>query len=390
MAKRLPILIVSAFLFFQSLYSQSDSVSFPKPKFSPSFHLNPGMIVKNYPGVPEDFLAGFASVNWSFQTLGSDRWHAFCNFPKAGIETVFGYFNSPALGITIGVVPNLEFRGKRNFYLKVGFGACYFSKPYDLVSNPTNLYIGRPFTNMTIFSAGHSTVLNKKLALNYGITFIHSSDGHTALPNVGMNCLLLNLGLGFYTPVPRGLKSEPPPGKKKFVYTVKTGIGFHEFGATTKAVGGPSYPNYHLSAYVSKPFGGTHLVDGGITLSYYTSFYDFIISQEVYNEKQTLRSCTGVIYLGHEFVFGKFGFTSQLGLYFYNPFFIEQKKMEGSWNVFSEKIEAFNTNKIGLVYYPFKKRNTLNKLNKQLVIGAYIKANLGQADLFEYSVGYRF
>lgn len=379
------------FFFFIVSPAQNDSSAAQKNAFSPGIHAMGGVIAKNYPGVPDDFLAGFVSIDWSFQTKGSDAWHKYYRYPKIGIQTAFGYFNSPALGITVGAVPFMQLRNKKNMFIKLGFGLCYFNKPYDLIHNPGNLYIGRPLTNMTHFSAGRSSRINGRLLMNYGLTFIHSSDGHSALPNVGMNCFLLNLGFEYQNPVSRAMKMpEDQDQKLRWIYTFKSGIGFHEFGATTKAVGGPSYPSYHFSAYASRPFKKIHLVDVGITWAYYTSFHDYIVSQEVYKDKITLRSCTGIVYAGHEFVFGKFGFTTQLGFYIYNPFFIKQKKLEGSWKLTGDKLEAFNTNKIGLVYYPLKKRNTLNKLNHQLVIGAYIKANLAQADLFEYSLGYRF
>ncbi len=41
----------------------------------------------------------------------------------------------------------------------------------------------------------------------------------------------------------------------------------------------------------------------------------------------------------------------------FNPFFVKQKKLEGTWNSFSEQLEAFNSNRLGLIYYPFKTQN---------------------------------
>jgi hypothetical protein len=128
----------------------------------------------------------------------------------------------------------------------------------------------------------------------------------------------------------------------------------------------------------------------GITAAYYSSFYEYIISQEVYKTKQKQKSLTGIIFIGHEFIFGKFSLSTQVGFYLYNPFFIKQKKLENTWGNLGEKIEAINTNRFGVLYYPFKKHNTLNKLNNQLFMGVFIKANLFQADLFEYSLGFTF
>lgn len=391
MLKRLGLITVCFLLSFYFAVSQSDSSHIIlNNKFNPSFNVYPGVIIKNYPGVPDEFFAGFLSINYTFKTRGSDIWHSYYHYPKIGIENIFGGFNNKSLGYTFGFIPNMEFTNTKAYSFKIGFGVTYFNKPFDVIQNPDNLYIGRHFTNLTIFSFGHHLSIGKSTELNYGISFLHSSDGHTALPNVGMNCVLFNVG---FQKKPSNQKSnfvKTDSLKNKSVYSCRLGLGYHEFGETTKATGGPSYPSYHLTFYASRLYKNIHAADVGFTFSYYTSFRDYIVNQEVYDDKIIRKSSTGVVFLAHEFIFGKIGFNTQLGIYVYNPFVIEQKKIEGSWNNTAEKIEAFNTNRLGLVYYPLKKKNTLNKVNKQLMLGVYIKANLGQADLFEYSLGYRF
>lgn len=391
MGKSFFIILSSIPVLFYSLAAQTDTAANSKTIFEPSFNIYSGLIVKNYPDVPKNFLANYVSVNFSFKTNGARPWHRFYKFPKLGAETVFGIFNSKELGYVVGLVPNMEFRNEKNFTFKIGFGAAYFNKPFDLVNNPKNFYIGYPFTNMTYFSFGHLAKLNSKLTLQYGLTTLHCSDGHTSLPNAGLNCFLVNVGLTA-TNVRKssGAIHKKDSIKSKPVFTLRAGLGLHEFGETTKAIGGPSYPSYHFAFSVSKPIKNIHVLDAGLVWSYYTSFHDYIVNQEVYKNNIDLRSSTGVIFAGHEFVFGKFGFSTQFGIYFYNPFFIQQKKIDGSWSSFGQKLEAINTNRVGILFYPFKKKNTLNKMNNTLMMGMYIKANLGQADLFEYVLGYRF
>ena len=391
MARIFFTILTLVFFYRNSFNAQNSSQDSIKVHFNPEYNIYSGFIIKNYPNVPKELMANFISVNFSFQTSGRRNWQGFYKFPKIGIETVFGFFNNSQLGYAVGVVPNMEFRNKKKYFLKIGFGAAYFSNPFNLISNNKNFYIGYPFDNMTILSFGHISKLGKKCALLYGISSIHSSDGHTSLPNAGMNCVLFNIGLisgrdhkpNVLTPVKDTIKS-------KFILSVRASLGMHEFGETTKAIGGPSYPSYHSALYISRPYKKIHVVEAGIIWSYYTSFHDYIINQEMYKDKINLRSCTGVIFIGHEFVFGKFGFSTQAGFYFYNPFFIQQKKLDGSWKEVSQKMEAFNTNRVGFMYYPFKKKSTLNRLKNQFMLGMYIKANLGQADLLEFCVGYRF
>lgn len=387
MLKRLVFILCSISFFL----SAQDTIS--KNKLEPSFNSYIGYLVPAYPDAPKSNYSLLNSIGFQWQTQGKDLWHQLYRFPKQGFEIFYSTFNNATqLGYNIGIVPSLEWHGKKpgkNWRFKFGLGISYFNKPFDLVSNPKNFYIGRHFANMSVTSIFWTKRLNKGLALTYGISSIHCSNGHTALPNAGMNIFCGHLGLRFekkrdFT------KAHIPSVPQENTIVVKAGIGFHEFGSTTKAIGGPRYPSYHLSGWYSIPYKNIHLFQFGTTLAYYTSFYDYIKNQEVYDTDQHVRASTGVVFAGHEFVFGKFGFVSQLGIYFYNPFFIKQKKIEGEWNGLGEKLQAINTNRLGIMYYPFKRRNSLNNLNHQLSFGAFIKANVGQADLFEYSVGYSF
>lgn len=306
---------------------------------------------------------------------------------------VYTYFNNPGeMGFSVGVVPFLELNksGRQRFVTRIGFGLAYFNRPYDAVSNPNNYYIGAHVTNLTMFSALWKKPVSNKGTLVGGFTFIHCSNGHTALPNVGLNFLAATVGFvpgkPAATPASRVVKAR---GDQKLSYALKAGLGKHEFGVTTKAVGGPSYPSYHVSGWVSKPYGSIHLWQLGITGAYYTSFYDYLSTQNLNAENRRLMACTGLLFAGHEFVFGKFSLSTQLGLYVWNRFFIDQMKRDGEWNG-TERLKAINSNRLGILYYPFKKQNSLNNVKGQLMLGAFLKANLAQADLVEWSIGYVF
>lgn len=365
----------------------------PKNYFEPSINSYLGSVIKAYPDVPPSKFATINSIGLTWQTAGKDKWQQRYRFPKYGVELFYSWFgNKENLGYNIGLVPVFEIKSKnpnRHFRLKFGMGASYFNKPFDPISNPNNYYIGGHYTNMSIASIIWTKTLSSKLRLTYGLASIHCSNGHTTLPNAGMNILTAHVGLRFestHQQISLPINDE----NRKLSYAFKLGLGIHQFGSTTKAVGGPRYPSYHVSFWTSIPRKQIHLWQLGFIAAYYTSFYDYIKSQEVYKSDERLRSCTAIIFGGHEFVFGKFSFSTQAGLYVYNPFFIKQKKIEQSWNNFSNKLESISTNRLGLLYYPLKKKNSLNKVNNQLMIGIFIKANLAQADLFEYSLGYVF
>jgi len=370
-----------------------DSVA-SKSIFCPEINSYFGYLIPSYPGVPQNkYVAGLATGMY-WQTKGRDRWHHLYRYPVIGLEMAFlSFSNQKELGYSMYCVPSLEYKSKKEnskWRLRVGFGVAYFNKPYDVITNPNNFYIGSRFTNMSVFSFYRKWNLYQHCDLLYGVSVLHSSNGHTALPNAGMNMICVQTAIRFNSTKAPVNSCRDSISLKKWSYVLKTGLGFHEFGSTSKPVGGPGYPSYHFSLWANKPYGGVGVLQAGITWAYYTSFYDYIISQEVYENAQHRKSCTGILFAGNEWVMGKVGFMAQAGIYFYNPFYIKQKKLEGTWDNYFDKVEALSTNRIGLVYYPFKKMNTLNKLNNQLQLGVFLKANLAQADLFEYSAAFVF
>ncbi len=363
-------------------------------KFCPEFNFYTGYIIPAYPGVPKSLYMLGASGGFFWQTRGGDNWHSLYNFPKFGAEVLYVYNgNSEELGYSISLVPQLELRSlneKKKWRVRLGFGAAYFNKPYHAYSNPANYYIGSHFTNMSIFSYYQTISLTQQTIFSLGVSVLHSSNGHTALPNAGMNIVSLHTLLSFRNSVPAKKEVNRKDSLRYRGLAIKAGLGFHEFGPTSKPVGGPTYPSWHLSTWYNKAYSMTGIWQAGFSWAYYSSFYDYITSQMVYEHRQKLKSCTGIVFAGHEWVMGKVGFIAQAGIYFYNPFYIKQKKLEGSWDNLPDKIEAVNTNRLGLVYYPLKKRNSLTNLRNQLQLGAFIKANLAQADLFEYSAAFVF
>jgi hypothetical protein len=383
---------VLCFLVFTLTQNAQDTLDV-KAKFEPSFNIQLGYLPKTYPISPKTNHSLSSSIGLMWKLNGKDKWHQLYRFPKVGVELFMSDFGNPKeMGYSLGVVPTVEIKtkkGSKNFYAKYGFGMAYFNKYYNATSNPNNYYIGSSLTAMVSLNFMWKKRLTKNTQFTYGLSAFHYSNGHTQLPNVGLNFVVANVGLQFDKFREHKIE-EILTKKNRLTYSVKLGLGRHEFGATEKAVGGPKYNSYHLSAWVNKPFKNIHLWQVGITAAYYSSFYDYIISQEVYKTKQKQKSLTGIIFIGHEFIFGKFSLSTQVGFYLYNPFFIKQKKLENTWVNLGEKIEAVNTNRFGIIYYPLKKHNTLNKLNNQLFMGVFIKANLFQADLFEYSLGFTF
>ncbi len=394
---RITLIILSLFI-INDIHAQVDSV-YPIKKdtikhtaFEANFYT--GKIVDNYPLFPKSKISFLCELGYYTMTDGQKEWQQFYKYPQVGISLVYGYFgNTDVLGHSISVLPNMSFFLKRNhrfyFQIKMGMGFAFFNKPYDKNDNPENIVIGSHITNISTLSLNMCKNINKNIVLSGGISVFHFSNGHYQLPNVGLNLPCINFAIK-YAPqqLPEKYHTQKPqlPAKKYF-FNLYTGVGFHEFGNSTGPTNGPKYPVYIGSIYVSKRYNIASNIQAGLYVNYYTSFYDYIISQEFYSKDQRKKSFTLVGFLGHEYLIGNVGFVVQGGIYLYNPFKKDYIYMITEKPSMSAKLKLLNTNKLGLQYYF---QNPIKNNNNKLFVGMFIKANLGQADFFEIGAGYTF
>ncbi len=366
-----------------------------KPNFSKGLyyemHALSGQLINNYPDFPDHGYSGFLSFSIARQTYGNSIWNQWYNYPKTGLMLSAGSFgnqevfgNNLSLQGFIGL--NLIKKPKFTLETKISMGFAFFDKPYDYVSNPENTVIGSTVTNITQVSFLAYWPITDRWEINGGFSMMHYSDGHTALPNLGANIPLLQAGMR-YSPnrIHEFIRlPDTVPVNRQWLMNIEAGLGWHEFGGTMGPVRGPKYPIYSLGINLQKRLGKIHIVSAGIYANYYSSFFDYISSQNFYKTNQKLRSTTFIFYIGHEFIIGKLGLVSQLGFYLYNEF-----RKDYSLEVEDRPagIKTINTNKLGVKYYFM---SPTYSLKNNFFVGLYIKANAGQADFVEVSAGISF
>jgi len=351
-------------------------------------NLHAGKIVKNYPVFPESGISLLSEFSWLHQT--QKQWASYYGYPQTGIAVFYGSFGNPdELGNVYGLMPQMSFTVRKNHrkpvHLTLGWGYSYWTKKYDAVTNPDNMAIGENITNMACFSATVPIRLTTNLQMNLGISTTHFSNGHYRMPNNGINILSFIVGLYFGndTIIPKIKTDKFNP--KKWQILVQAGMGLHDFGDGSKPIGGPLYPVYALTAGLTKQINHSGKFHTGIYANYYTDYYDYITEKQLFENKQTAYAITGSIYLGYEFIFGKFSMMVQSGWYVWNPFYKYYKNTLGQTD-FKSFLKKYINNKMGFQFYPFAKNGNL----KGLYFGSYIRANFGQADFSEYAVGIIF
>lgn len=382
-------LFVPIMIFGQKKNSAVKSSFFVEPVFLT------GKILDIYPDFPERSAAFFTGVNFGWQSAGRQWWNKYYKFPQTGVLLSYGYLgNKDVLGSNISVIPNISFKlagkGKLSLELLFGMGFSYFDKPYDIVGNPDNIVIGSHITNITTLSVNGIYKASKKLEIVFGAGAQHYSNGHIQIPNVGANIPFANAGVKFFIDENNAefhSQDSLINFDKKIKFVLSAGMGMHEFASPTIPVGGPKYPVYVASAFLTKRLSVITNLVFGLQSNYYVSYYDFITSNSFYNDNGRLKSIRLIAFGGVEMIMGRFGFLLHLGLNVYNPFYNDLQELNENTTGFKNFTKRYISSKLGAQYYIL---NQVETTKLKPFIGLYLNGNAGQADFVEIAVGCGF
>lgn len=389
----------SLLMMFSCIFNGAVFAQFEEDSIEGAFFIEPrfsmGRVLDIYPDLPEHTMAFSGQINIAWQTAGKQYWNQFYNFPQVGV--LFGATNlgnNDILGQEFSVVPNLSYRfiqfGQFKGYGYVGFGFAYFNKPYDRIKNPENKFIGSNITNKTIFGLNLEYTLSEHFRVSGGICYAHYSNGHYQLPNVGINTPAFELGVKYFTKGPPQsfrIHDSLLRVDKRWLFNIRLGMGRHEFGDPVKPVGGPKYPVFNGSAYLSKRVGMVVNFQTGLHVNYYSSLYDYLLFQDYPDKENPFKALNVIAFAGIEFLIGHFSFPSQMGVYLYNPVYEDIKKIHGYGSGFKQNMKGYLSFKFGAQYYLFTTKLT-TRMNPW--VGIFIKTNAGQADFAELSFGFAF
>ncbi|MCA0154380.1 acyloxyacyl hydrolase [Winogradskyella vincentii] len=353
----------------------------------------------------------FSLGNYNFKP--NKEWAARLNYPKTGISIGYTDFgNSEKVGQAISLLPFIEFSllKKRipNLNVHVGFGASYTNTQYDEVNNPFNRAITTDI-NWSFRSFLYRDLVNKNnIAYRFGLGYLHHSNGHTRLPNQGLNSLVASISakidskeIQINDDVKHNFKS-----KSQNYFSWRLGIGQNvlseEFN-TKKEV-------YSIAMNAGKIINNTFKFGGGFYYRFYEHYYDYINNNGTLLEEQLPHfkdnpfgyATNFGLFATSELLLGHVGFEFDLGLNIHKPFYKIDWQLNQGYSyqtgngetivVLGEldwyyEIKRTISSRMGLKYYLW----STNKSPKHnIFIGAHINANLGQADFTEMSIGYTY
>ena len=386
-------------------------------KNSTSFFIIPelavGKTMEANTGFPKTDLQKslFVSIG-RYNSSNDQRWAAALGYPKTGLSlgiTDFG--NTDKLGLAYSVLPFVEFglfkKRSDRWNVNVGMGAAYLDTQYDPETNPFNLAVTTK-VNWTFRSFLYYDFLKRRnINWRLGIGYAHFSNGHTRLPNQGLNSFLINISseIGKQPSVSQKKNGIPVPKKKRYsenYFSFRAGIGQN----VLSRIFNDKKEVYSVALSGGKIINKTYKFGIGAYYRFYEHYYDHIredgelIGEQVPEYKEhPFRYATNFGFFGSaELFLGHVGILFDLGINIYKPFYKIEWQLsqgffyQGQYARLGElnsyyRIKRTITGRMGIRYYLF---NTSKSPKNNVFLGATINSNLGQADFSELSLGYAY
>ena len=312
-----------------------------------------------------------AEVRVGWQSMGSRRWQRDFNLPEYGVALRYGHFDSDTLGDKVALFGYLNgtlYRIKRwTFHYQFGLGIAYWTKTYDVETNPVNRFIGSHFNAHIDLALGIDCQLSPMTTLTLRGNFSHSSNAAMKLPNMGINPLSGAIGIKCrLKPIAEPLDFS---WRHKDTNFVKTNNLFFQVAAGTRqskkdaveknGAAEPYYLGCNLQIGYLRQFHPKFRYGGGFDINYSGELSRHLPEAE----RATGKYFNVAAFAAFEVLYGRLVVHLSAAAYLYR---------------------AFN------YYEPFYERAGVRFLlgkGRNHYIGAAVKAHAGSVDYLEWSYG---
>ncbi len=373
-------------------FSQKNSTNFFRPeilvgKSIPSYEL--------VTGKSPQIVLGLSYAHKNDKPEG--EWQSILNYPTTGISLYATHYGTKTKGNSISIVPFIEFylNKKHTISTKFGMGASYFDTKYHPTENPTNEAVSSNVTWAIQGALYYDIIFKNNFDLRIGLGYFHHSNGHTKLPNQGLNSALLSLSTALYPKNKVIIESEIPFDKKtikkyqKGFLQVRYGNGIQVMIDEDSAI--KSVHSLAISGGIY--YKNVVKLSLGVNYRFYQHYYDYITNEqtEPYYENPFKNASNIYLSIGAEVLLGHVGIDWEGGLNIHKPFYKKHYELQGT-RVNGEtkyKLKNLFLGRLGLKYYAI---NSNKNSTNNFYIAAHINSNLSQADFSELSIGfvYRF
>lgn len=393
---------------FEALYGQSAEANDFFPERSPQYSL-----IAAYGYRPN---------------LNDTYWAKTLNGMEVGLLGMYTNLGNPtALGASFTLLPYVRFPFFGTWTNKIraqfGLGATYFDTVYDQDTNFFNQAVTTPITWAFRGSVHYDFWRFDAWQFGLGGVYNHQSNGHTKLPNQGLNSFLLSLSAEHL--IGRSDRTiDLSPSQQQTVAghaNPDNESGQDAPQAYLEARFGFGMGIFALAFNDLRPVRTVELTYGkmhqrtfkwgvGLQYRFYQHYYDYIKGNESLvqdgAEFADFRSAPGRyaanigLHLDGELLLNHFGINAQLGVNLYKPAYNIDWRINQGWDYPPRELPPnwvlgqYNTKfelkkhistRLGLRYYLWSQAL---KPVQNIFVGAHLNANFGQADFSEISLGY--
>lgn len=367
---------------------------------------------KNFPelGIQQGILLGIGKKHMG---LGAE-WTRQLNKPLTGLVFAYTDFgNSENVGQALSVLSFLELRlfpghtNRWNFH--AGLGGSYMNKQYDPQINPNNKAISTKINWSLRSFLFYRLLTENNFNLRLGLGYIHHSNGHTKLPNQGLNSVVGSIAVQVDKQVKTSIEEQivAPLEKARtsqLFWAARFGIGQN----VLSTVFNEKKEVWTISIGAGKIINKTFKYGIGVYYRVYEHYYDYIIDNEqlvrdlypYFREHPVLYASNFGISGSAELLLGHIGADIHIGVNFYKPFYKVDWQLNDGYTIEREdgddiivlgelgsyyRLKRAISTRLGLKWYFI---NTIKNPENNFYIGIHLNANLGQADFTELSLGF--
>lgn len=306
-------------------------------------------------------------LNYNVQTLGNQKWKNSYYLPSYGIGYIYtNGINKQILGKTQALFPYINFnyvrKHKVSVNFRLGLGLGRIEKPFNRLTNHTNLALGTKFNAYINIGQDLKIKLNNRSTFTFGIHLHHQSNGAYKVPNLGINIVTIATGYTYYfNALPKKINIIKDTTKYKHNnQLVLTAGGFVK---EIYPISGSKYPVFVVSINGFRRFSEKAKFGLGIDYMRNTS-----IKYSNKNDLNTQNDNDVIDQIGttlcYEVVVNKVSFPLQMGFYLFSK----------------HKKDGVIYNRIGARY----------ALTKKINISLMLKSHYAKADYSEWGIGYKF
>jgi Lipid A 3-O-deacylase (PagL) len=305
-------------------------------------------------------------LNMQRQTTGAQPWHAWYKYPKIGLALIYYDYHNPVLGksyaATVYINKTVWRTRQQELNFRLGTGVGYFPVRYNPDTNHKNTIVSSGLNATLQTRLEYDVAVSKQLGLLLGLGLNHYSNGATTKPNFGINLPTVLLGLNYHQHRPfRPLDSAPAPAPAdmgRHFLNVSASVGWKQRNTTDTR-------RYLVNSVTLA--GGRRLNRKSNLVAGVDGFFDRSLVAQLQDTARLGRRSPDVkkagAYVGHELLFGRLAFVSQLGFYLYNPY----------------KSNKFYYERLGLKYH----------FSNRVFGNVDLKVHGGSADVVEWRLGVR-